>query len=92
MSNRSLIELNHDYCPPRDDAALLAWAKAFRLYLGSGDPSFLPDGVERKWMRHHSDPCPFENPLEFELSTRRLTGETKRAKRHRTAPKPTGER
>lgn len=67
MSNRSLIEINHDLTPGRSDEALLAWAKKMRNYLGSANPDELPDGVRRLWYRHHSDPCPFDQPLAFEL-------------------------
>ena len=59
MSNRSLVELNHDFCPDRD-ADLLQWAIKMRLYMTSGDPQHLPRGVTFLKMRHHSDP-------EFEL-------------------------
>lgn len=58
MSNRSLLELNHDYAPPRDDAALLRWARQVRDYLSCADPGLLPPGVTRKHYRHHSEPCP----------------------------------
>lgn len=57
MSNRTLVELNHDYCPG-DDSARLEWAKAMRLYMGSGNKEHLPRGVTFKHMRHHSDPDP----------------------------------
>lgn len=62
MSNRSMLELNHDYAPPYDDAKLLEWAKKIRLYLGSADPTHLPNGVTYFGMRHHSEPCPLGNP------------------------------
>jgi len=58
MSNRSLVELNHDFCPPRDDASLLKWAKAMASYMRSADVRELPHGVVRKHYRHHSDPDP----------------------------------
>ena len=59
MSQRTLVEMNHDYCPPRDDAALLTWARAMRSYLTSGDKRELPRGVVFVNRRHHSerDPC-----------------------------------
>lgn len=60
MSNRTLIELNHDYAPPRDDAGLLTWAQAMRNYLSSGDPKALPDGVTFLNLRHHSEGCPIQ--------------------------------
>lgn len=68
MSNRSLIEINHDYCPKNDDAALLAWAKKIATYIRSGSREEMPDGIRVFWRRHHSDPCPFEEPLAFERS------------------------
>ena len=54
MSYRTLVELNHDYCPT--DEKLLEWAKAMVLYMRSGDQKLLPKGVTWKDMRHHSDP------------------------------------
>lgn len=65
MSNRSLVELNHDYCPPYgDDAALLRWARSMAAYMGSADPDDLPAGVTRKHYRHHSEPCPMDDAKE----------------------------
>lgn len=58
MSNRTLVELNHDCCPRDDDASLLNWARKMRTYMSSGDPKELPQGVAFKHMRHHSEPCP----------------------------------
>lgn len=58
MSNRSLVELNHDFCPLSDDAKLLAWAKAMQSYMRGADVRELPRGVVRKHYRHHSDPDP----------------------------------
>ena len=52
MSNRSLIEFNHDYCP--NDASLEAWAKQIQVYLTSGDESELPQGLILFGRRHHS--------------------------------------
>lgn len=44
MSNRSMLEFNHDRCPPSDDdAALLKWATRLRTYLSSGHPPDLPE-------------------------------------------------
>ncbi len=61
MSNRTLVELNHDYCPSyNDEVALLKWAKAMVLYMHGADPEQLPRGVMFKHYRHHSDPCPLE--------------------------------
>lgn len=58
MSNRTLLEFNHDYCPK--DADLLEWAEKLRTYMSSGDKEYLPQGVEWKNMRHHSEPCPLD--------------------------------
>lgn len=59
MSNRTLVELNHDYCPnPRDEAALIKWARAMAHYMGCADKSLLPNGVTFVNYRHHSEPCP----------------------------------
>jgi len=60
MSNRSLLELNHDLCPHNDDASLLEWVKAMTMYLRSGSKVFLPNGVTFKHMRHHSEPDPMK--------------------------------
>lgn len=60
MSNRSLLEFNHDQVP-RTAQGLLEWAEMLQIYLTSGDKDFLPNGVEFKHMRHHSEPCPVES-------------------------------
>ena len=60
MSNRTLVELNHDYCPRDTDEDLIKWAKAMRLYMGSGRKEHLPRGVTFKQTRHHSDPDPMQ--------------------------------
>jgi hypothetical protein len=72
MSQRSLIEINHDFMPGPSDAELLDWAKRMRSYIGSGSREDLPKGATVFWRRHHADPCPFENPLEFERRYGRL--------------------
>ena len=59
MSNRTLIELNHDYCP-RNAEQLEMWATQMQMFMHSGDKKLLPDGVTFKNMRHHSEPCPLE--------------------------------
>jgi hypothetical protein len=56
MSYRTLVELNHDFCPREHE--LLEWAQQMRGYLNSGDPTLLPTGVEFKHIRHHSEPDP----------------------------------
>jgi hypothetical protein len=59
MSNRTLVELNHDFCPRWDrPVEMLTWATAMAAYMRSGDKSELPAGVTFKHMRHHSEPDP----------------------------------
>ena len=58
MSNRSLLEFNHDHAPARTDDELLRWGRQIRNYLGNGDPQELPPGVTFRHMRHHSEPDP----------------------------------
>lgn len=58
MSNRTLVEINHDRVPGWSDEALLAWARAIYYYVGNGDKKYLPSGVTFKHLRHHSDPDP----------------------------------
>lgn len=58
MSNRTLVELNHDFCPGRSPQALVEWAAKMANYMGSGDKRDLPYGVTFKHIRHHSDPDP----------------------------------
>lgn len=60
MSNRTLVELNHDFGPSGHIEDRLAWAAAMARYLASGDPKELPHGVTFKHRRHHSEPCPYE--------------------------------
>lgn len=55
MSNRTLIELNHDYCPIDEEHANDLGQK-LSLYMRSADKSWLPEGVVFKSMRHHSEP------------------------------------
>ena len=59
MSQRSLLELNHDVVPA-DDASLLRWARQLVAFLRSGAPVDLPDGAVHKWTRHHSVACPMD--------------------------------
>lgn len=56
MSNRSTIELNHDY-PVTD-----AWSNLMANYIRSGDSSYLPRGLTLVDCRHHSDPAPLSDP------------------------------
>lgn len=60
MSNRTMLEFNHDYCPKIEDEAL--FARQIATYLRSGDISYLPDGVTFFGRRHHSEPCPLGEP------------------------------
>lgn len=62
MSNRSLIEINHDYCP-RDDAACLELGRALQAYMRAADVRELPAGVVRKHYRHHSEPDPMKGKI-----------------------------
>lgn len=61
MSNRSLLEFNHDVVPV-GDAETLAWAKQITSYLSTGDRSALPKGVTFFHQRHHSERCPLGDP------------------------------
>ncbi|MCY4044630.1 MAG: hypothetical protein OXE99_06090 [Cellvibrionales bacterium] len=61
MSNRSMLEINHDHVL-RNDEELLKWAKSMQHYLSSGDPKLLPKGVTWFGMRHHSSECPLGKP------------------------------
>lgn len=61
MSNRSMLEFNHDKTPSTDDE-LFWWAKNLQLYLRSGDYTDLPDGVTFFNCRHHSEDCPMGEP------------------------------
>jgi hypothetical protein len=58
MSNRTLVEINHDYYPGTTDGKLLIWARCMCDYIRSGNPSDLPEGMIHKGLRHHSDPEP----------------------------------
>jgi hypothetical protein len=58
MSNRTIVELNHDYSPRNNVRDLLVWALQMRAYMGSADPDTLPNGVAFLHFRHHSEPCP----------------------------------
>ena len=60
MSNRTLVEINHDYCP-RDEAECLALGRALQAYIRAANREQLPQGVELKHYRHHSEPCPLED-------------------------------
>ena len=59
MSNRSLLEFNHDHGPYiHADKDVLAWARHIIEYLRTGDEEKLPYGVVLKHKRHHSEPEP----------------------------------
>jgi len=61
MSNRTMLEINHDTTPHGHDE-IVRWAKAMVQYLSSGDPKLLPNGVTWFGMRHHTTNCPLGNP------------------------------
>lgn len=61
MSNRSMLEFNHDRAP-HGEAETDAFLQGLRGYLNSGDPKLLPPGVTWFGMRHHSEPCPMGEP------------------------------
>lgn len=60
MSNRTLLEFNHDYAPAmysnEGGEPIEEWARKISLYLRSGNPEHLPTGVTFVRMRHHSEP------------------------------------
>ncbi len=59
MSNRTLVELKHDFCPNyQNDEAMLNWAHAMASYMRGGEKRWLPPGVTFKHRRHHSEPDP----------------------------------
>ena len=58
MSQRSLVEINHDIAEFDNPA----WVKQFDLYIGSGSAKDLPPGVTYFYRRHHSDDCPMGDP------------------------------
>lgn len=61
MSNRSMLEFNHDYTPNTLDARI-KFANNLCNYLASGNPSDLPEGVAYFGMRHHTEKCPLGDP------------------------------
>ena len=61
MSNRTMLEINHDYYPGTH-AEEQAWLVNMLAYLRSGNPRMLPSGVTFFNMRHHSEDCPLGNP------------------------------
>ena len=61
MSNRTMLEINHDFIYTTDQEKL-EWANKMLGYLSSGDPKHLPDGVTWFGMRHHSTDCPLGEP------------------------------
>lgn len=60
MSNRTMLEFNHDFAPTK--AHIETWGMCIAEYLRSGDPSSLPSGVTFFGMRHHTQPCPMGDP------------------------------
>ncbi len=57
MSNRSLIEFNHDHCP-HDEEGVRDMGRMLRDYMRSGNAADLPKAATLLQMRHHSDPAP----------------------------------
>lgn len=60
MSNRTLIEINHDYCYQIEQGGAL-FLSLLRQYLRSGDKQRMNEHLERFGvrvitMRHHSEP------------------------------------
>jgi hypothetical protein len=63
MSNRSMLEFNHDLTPGRlTDEARQEWLASMLSYFSSGDPKYLPEGVTWFGMRHHTQDCPLVPP------------------------------
>lgn len=65
MSNRTLIELNHDHCPRNAEQALQL-GLALMAYMRAADPAELPQGVRFKHFRHHTDPDPMADRAQAE--------------------------
>lgn len=61
MSNRSMLEINHDYTPHTPEAKT-RFLMGILNYLSSGDTDALPPGVTWFGMRHHSERCPLGEP------------------------------
>ena len=57
MSWRTLVELNHDYCPTSESEVTIL-GHALQNYMRSGDPRMLQDycGIKFLASRHHSEP------------------------------------
>jgi len=53
MSNRTLVELNHDYCPDREQE--LEWLERMNAFYRGGNPEDLPRGVSFIEARHSHD-------------------------------------
>ena len=71
MSNRTMLEINHDMVP-FDYNDLRVWVRQIRDYMRSGDPADLPRGVTWYGMRHHSEPCPIKRPPEIPITNQNL--------------------
>lgn len=55
MSNRSLLEFNHDFSPTTD-VGYYKLGLALANYMRAADERELPPGVIRKYYRHHTHP------------------------------------
>lgn len=70
MSNRTMLEFNHDLMPSASFAApgtrahrdREQWAINLLTYFQTGDVDYLPNGVTWFGIRHHSDACPLGEP------------------------------
>ncbi len=81
MSNRTMLEFNHDFAPTK--AHIETWGMCIAEYLRSGDPSSLPSGVTFFGMRHHTQPCPMGDPPR---GWRNDEPQTEKAPQTKTAP------
>jgi len=61
MSNRSMLEFNHDLIP-QDTTSAITWADKLLAYLRNSDVKLLPNGVTFFHQRHHSEECPLGDP------------------------------
>lgn len=61
VSNRSMIEINHDECPYSVEERTM-FLRGIVDFIRSGDPEDLPRGLTWFGTRHHSDPCPLGSP------------------------------
>jgi hypothetical protein len=74
MSQRTLIEINHDYLLDILDSPAKMKQLRLALSMGCGDHYPLPSGVTFLGMRHHSDPpfMPYEEQNDMRHAIERL--------------------